>query len=324
MQPTNGLHLGNALGALKNWVSEQKQYRCFFMAVDSHAITVKQDPNELRENTFHVIATYLAAGVDPDHATLFVQSQVSEHAELAWVLMCHAYMGELTRMTQFKDKSDLAGQNIPVGLFTYPVLMAADILLYETDVVPVGQDQKQHLELSRDIAERMNKRYGEKLFRVPEPLIRKIGGRIMDLQNPDKKMSKSAENPKGCIFMSDDDAAIEKKIKAAVTDTKGEIAYNDEQAGVHGLIDIQASITGKTPDEIVRSYAGKQYGHLKVDTAEIVKGFVGPIRKRTQDFLSDRGALETILERGAKKAMESARVTLDRVYKAVGFPIRKR
>ncbi len=254
MQPTHQLHLGNYLGALKNWVGLQNEYDCFFMAVDSHAITVRHDPKELETYTLSLAALYFAAGVDPEKATVFVQSHVPEHAELAWVLICHTYMGELSRMTQFKDKTGTAGKNIPCGLFTYPSLMAADILLYQTHLVPVGEDQKQHLELSRDLAERMNQIYKKTLFRVPEPFIQKVGGRVMDLQDPEKKMSKSSPHPKGTLFLLEDPGAWAKKIQSAVTDSGSEITYDDSKAGVKNLLQISAALTGKEPSTLLESY----------------------------------------------------------------------
>ena len=318
IQPTNRLTIGNYLGAIKNWVRLQKEYQCYFFAVDLHAITVRQDPKELSENTFFALATYLAAGIDLDHAVIFPQSQVRQHAELAWVLNCYSYMGELGRMTQYKDKSARAGETIPVGLFTYPALMAADILLYQTDLVPVGADQKQHLELTRDIAIRMNNQYGN-LFKVPEPYISKIGAKIMDLQEPTNKMSKSASSEGGAVYLNDSPKEIEKKVKRAVTDSGSEIVYADDKPGLKNLIDIQAAITGRAVDDIVASYAGKMYGHLKVDTANIVVEELRPLQERTAQFLSDRGELSRQLRIGAERASEQAEKTLKLVFDAIGF-----
>lgn len=318
VQPTHKLTLGNYLGAIKNWVKLQNEYECYFFSVDLHAITSRQDPKELGENTLFALATYLAAGIDLDHATIFVQSHVRQHAELAWVLNCFCYMGELGRMTQFKDKSSRVGETIPVGLFTYPALMASDILLYQTELVPVGADQKQHLELTRDIAIRMNNLYGP-LFKVPEPYIPKVGARIMDLQSPENKMSKSVSTEMGAVFLSDSAKEIEKKFKRAVTDSGTEISYSDEKAGIKNLIDIQSAITGKTAEEIVASYQGKLYGHLKVDTANIVIQELKPFQERTQEFLSDKGELQRILRLGADKAAAKAEATLKNVYRAIGF-----
>jgi len=320
IQPTNKLTLGNYLGAIKNWVTLQDQYQCYFMAVNQHAITARQDPKELRENTWLAVATYLAAGVDPQHHQIFIQSQVAEHAELAWVLNCFSNMGEISRMTQYKDKSSRAGQQIPVGLFTYPLLMAADILLYDTNLVPVGADQKQHVELTRDIAQRMNGLFGEDTFVVPEVFIAPIAARIMDLQEPSKKMSKSASSEMGAIYLGDDEKQIEKKFKKATTDSGQEITYEpDEKPGIKNLLDIQSAITGKSVETLVAGYAGKLYGHLKLDTAGLVQDELRPIWKRTQDYLSDRGELQNILNRGAQKAREKARLTVDRVYERIGF-----
>lgn len=324
MQPTNGLHLGNYLGALRNWVELQSQFDCYFLAVDAHSITTPIDPKELRENTYYVIAAYIAGGVDPKKCTLFVQSHVPEHFELAWILTCATYMGELNRMTQFKDKSSMAGQNIPTGLFTYPVLMAADILLYQTQLVPVGEDQKQHLELTRDLAERMNnrnKKTGAKknLFVVPDPHIAKTGRRIMDLQDPTKKMSKSAENPKGCVFLTDSDKEIEKKFKTAVTDSGSTIRHSEDQPGIRNLIEIQSALTGFSTESIEKTYEGKQYGVFKAETAEIVKEKLGPMREKCLELLKNRDYLDQILREGALKARERASQTLREVKSSLGF-----
>jgi tryptophanyl-tRNA synthetase len=324
IQPSNNLMLGNYLGALKNWVKLQSQYDCVFFAVDLHAITLRQDPAKLREQTYRALATYIAAGIDPKQATLFVQSHVPQHAELAWVLTCYAYMGELNRMTQFKDKSSKQGQNIPAGLFTYPVLMASDILLYQTALVPVGEDQKQHLELTRDLAGRMNQLYGtdgDTLFKIPEVFIPPVGARIMSLTDPTVKMSKSDPDPNSCIYLADSDDVIRKKIKRATTDSGSEITYDPVKPGLKNLIDIQAAITGRKPDEIAASYAGKQYGHLKVETAEIVVTEIAPLRNRVDEIMNDRGTLQTILKEGAEAARSRAQATLSKVYDRVGFAL---
>jgi tryptophanyl-tRNA synthetase len=319
VQPSNRLTIGNYLGALKNWVTHQDDYECWFFAVNLHAITVRQDPIELREQTYRAIATYIAAGIRPEHATLFVQSQVPEHAELAWILNCYSYMGELGRMTQFKDKSQKTGENIPVGLFTYPVLMAADILLYDTDLVPVGADQKQHIELTRDIALRMNHLYGEDLFRVPQPMIPKVGARIMSLQDPLAKMSKSDPDPHASVFLSDSDDQIRKKIKRAVTDSGSEISDDDSKPGVKNLLAIQSAITGKPIPEIVATYQGKMYGHLKVDTAELAVQAIAPLRDEAERLYQDRSALDEVLRKGAGRARERAQRTLSRCYDRLGL-----
>ena len=326
VQPTNSAHIGNYLGAIKNWVPYLDEYDCLFFAVDLHSITVEQDPKELRENTYRSIATYIACGIDPAKSTLFVQSQVPAHAELAWVLTCNSSMGELSRMTQYKDKSQKHGAHIPTGLFTYPVLMAADILLYGTHLVPVGEDQKQHLELTRDLAERMNHRYpendrGEKapLFRVPEPMIAKTGARIMSLQNPDQKMSKSDPAPGACVFLSDPDKEIEKKFKRAVTDSGSEVAAESQSDGVRNLIQIQASFLNEDYNAVLNRYVGKQYSYLKVDTAGVAIEHIRPIREKIDQILKDRGQLDQILQAGRKAACARAEKILNEVYKRIGF-----
>ena len=319
VKPTANLTLGNYLGAVKNWVKLQHEYQCFFMAVDQHAITVRQDPAELRQNTQFALATYIAAGIDPAQSALFIQSHVPAHAQLMWVLNSFSNMGELSRMTQYKDKSQRAGSNIPAGLFTYPLLMAADILLYDTNLVPVGEDQKQHIELTRNLAERLNQLFGDDTFVVPEPFITGPGARIMDLQDPSSKMSKSAETVKGTILLSDSAKTIEKKFKTAVTDSGTEITYSSDKPGIKNLIDIQAAITGRSPSEIAQGYAGKMYGHLKVDTAAIVNAELEPVQKRTAEVLTDPGELARLLREGAKKANEVAVKTLSRIYQRIGF-----
>ena len=319
IQPTHAVTLGNYLGALKNWVKHQGQYRCYFFAVDLHAITVRQDPKELLSNTLFAIATYIASGIDPKRCVLFLQSQVPQHAELAWLLNCFSYMGELGRMTQYKDKSAKAGQNIPVGLFTYPVLMAADILLYNTGLVPVGADQKQHIELTRDLAIRMNGLYGPDTFVVPQPYIAQEGARIMDLANPAKKMSKSDSGESGAVYLTDSPKDIEKKFKRAVTDSGSEITYDNEKPGVKNLLEIQTAITGIPIDQLVQQYRGKLYGHLKVDTGALVIEALQPIQARTKELLADKGELLAILRQGAAEARQVAEATLRRVYDRVGF-----
>ncbi len=320
IQPTNDPTLGTYLGALVNWVKLQSEYDCLFFAVDLHSITAdKPDPKELRELTYRSIASYLAAGISPDDATLFVQSHVPQHAELAWVLTCFAYMGELGRMTQFKDKSQKLGESISAGLFAYPVLMAADILLYGAHLVPVGDDQKQHVELTRDIALRFNNRYAEDLFVVPEPFIPPVGARIMSFQNPTAKMSKSDPDPNGPVFLTDSDDVIRKKIKRAVTDSGSEVTLSEDKPGIANLLTIQSAITGTPVAKLVETYRGKQYGHLKVDTAEIVVQAIGPVRDRATKLLADRSYLDDILRKGADKASARAQATLSRVYDRVGF-----
>ncbi|MGZ3689539.1 MAG: tryptophan--tRNA ligase, partial [Bdellovibrionota bacterium] len=261
----------------------------------------------------------IACGLDPEKCTLFVQSHVPEHAELAWVLNCYAYMGELGRMTQYKDKSTKAGENIPVGIFTYPALMAADILLYHTNLVPVGQDQKQHVELTRDLAIRMNNLYGKDLFTVPQPFIPPLGAKIMSLQNPEAKMSKSDPDPNSAVYLNDTDDQIRKKIKRAITDSGSEITYEESKPGVKNLLDIQSVLTGKSTEALVASYAGKQYGHLKVDTGEIVVSKLGPVRDKADELFKDPGYLDSVLKRGALRARERAAKTLALVYDRVGL-----
>ena len=320
IQPTNKLTLGNYLGAIKNWVRIQQDYSCYFMAVDQHAITVRQDPKELRKNTLFGIACYLASGIDPESCVLFIQSHVRQHAQLAWILNCNAYMGEMSRMTQFKDKSAKAGANIPVGLFTYPLLMAADILLYDTHLVPVGEDQTQHVEITRDIAERMNGVYGADTFQIPKAHIPKVAARVMDLITPTSKMSKSATNEMGSIFLSDTPANIEKKFKRATTDSDTIIAFDPkEKAGVSNLLSIQSAITGETLDEVVARYEGKQYGHLKIETAQIVIKELEPIQARAAEYMNDETELLKLLALGAEKASAHAEKTLKRVAERVGF-----
>ncbi|MBL7714659.1 MAG: tryptophan--tRNA ligase [Bdellovibrionales bacterium] len=317
--PSNRLTLGNYLGALKNWVNLQKQYDCLFFAVDMHAITVKQDPEELRRETRRAVATYIASGIDPKECTLFVQSHVPQHAELSWVLTCFATMGELGRMTQYKDKSAKQGAHIPAGLFAYPVLMAADILLYGTHLVPVGEDQKQHLELTRDIAERMNGLFGDDLFVIPEVYIPPVGARIMSLQDPTQKMSKSDPDPNSAIYLGDTSDQIIKKIKRAVTDSGSEVTWSDEKPGVKNLITIQCALTGKKPEEVVSGYAGKMYGHLKVETAEMVAAHLAPVRAEVERLMADTAYLDGVLKMGAQNARNRAQKLLDRVYDRVGF-----
>ncbi len=319
VQPSNKLTIGNYLGALRNWVDLQNQHDCIFFAVDLHAITLRQDPKELREQTYQAIATYIACGIDPEKALLFVQSHVPAHAELAWVLTCFSTMGELSRMTQFKDKSGKEGAHIPTGLFTYPVLMAADILLYGTQLVPVGADQKQHVELTRDLCERINNAYGKDTFVVPQPHIPAVGARIMSLQDPTAKMSKSDADPNASVFLNDSNDVILKKIKRAVTDSGSEITYDDSKPGVKNLLEIHSAVTGKSIPDLVAHFAGKQYGHLKVETAEAVAARIGPIRDETARILGDRGELDTILRKGAERARERAAKTLGRVYERLGF-----
>lgn len=319
IQPTNPMTLGNFVGAMRNWTELQTNYDSLFFAVDQHAITVRQKPETLRQHTYRLMATFIAAGLDPDKCTLFIQSHVPEHTELGWILLCHSYMGELGRMTQFKDKSARQGENIPAGLFAYPTLMAADILLYQTDIVPVGDDQRQHVELTRDVAERMNHAYNRPLFKVPKAWNPKYGARVMSLQEPTKKMSKSDTNPKATVFLTDDDKTIIKKLKSAVTDSGSEVTHSDDKPGIMNLLQLQCALSGETVEQVVARYAGKQYGHLKVETAELIIAKLGPIRDEAERILSDLPELDRILQKGATKARERATQTLEAVRSAVGF-----
>jgi tryptophanyl-tRNA synthetase len=319
VQPTNAMTLGNFIGAMRNWTRVQSDYDSVFFAVDQHAITLRQDPALLRDNTYRLMATFVAGGLDPEACTLFVQSHVPQHAELGWILICNSTMGELSRMTQYKDKSQKEGAHIPAGLFVYPTLMAADILLYRTDLVPVGEDQKQHVELTRDLALRMNHAYGTELFTIPEPFIPKVGARVMSLQDPTKKMSKSDQDPKATVFLTDSNKQIEQKLKSAVTDSGSEITYTPEKPGIKNLIDIQAALLGETPESVVARYAGKMYGHLKVDTAAVVVSQLEPIRNETERLLADKGELDRLLKRGAEKARARAEQTLTGIRSAIGF-----
>jgi tryptophanyl-tRNA synthetase len=318
VQPTgHSLMLGNYLGAIKQWVALQDQYSCLYCVVDLHAITVKQDPAALRTRSMENLALYIAAGLDPKKNLLFLQSHVPQHAELAWILTCHTYMGELSRMTQFKDKS-AKGQNVGTGLYTYPVLMAADILLYQTALVPVGHDQKQHLELTRDLAIRMNNTYG-KVFEVPEVFIPQAGARIMSLMDPSAKMSKSDTDANATVYLTDSEDVIAKKFKRAVTDSVGVVQYNEEQLGVRNLINIQSAILGETPEQVVARYQGKQYGALKTETAEIVINALRPIQTEYKRLLNDRTELEAISKKAAQDARQLAEKTLIKVKDAMGF-----
>lgn len=315
-QPTGELHIGNYLGALKNWVALQNEYESFFCIVNMHAITIPQDPKVLKQKTLDLARIYLAVGIDPEVSTVFVQSDVSAHAELAWVLTCVARTGELERMTQFKDKSKGKGENFSAGLFTYPVLMAADILLYQTDLVPVGHDQKQHLELSRDLAERFNRDFGE-TFAIPEPYIPPVGAKIMSLADPAKKMSKSDENPNGSIFLLDDADTILKKFKRAVTDSGTEIKFDETRPAIMNLLSIYQIVTGKEKSEIETHFAGKGYGDFKTELAEAVIEFLRPFQEKVKHI--DDPELEDILRSGAEKARGVANDTLKKVYKNVGL-----
>jgi tryptophanyl-tRNA synthetase len=315
-QPTGNLHLGNYLGALKNWVALQHEYESFFCVVNLHAVTVPQDPRELARKTREVARLYLAAGIDPEVSTVFVQSDVPEHAELAWVLNCVARISELERMTQFKDKARKQRENVSAGLLTYPALMASDILLYQTDLVPVGHDQKQHLELTRDLAERFNRDFGE-TFRVPDAFIPKIGARIMSLDDPTKKMSKSDENPGAVIMLSDDPDAVRRKFKRAVTDSGTEIRFDESRPAITNLLSIYQLLTGKTPAEVEAHFEGRGYAQLKSDLADVTVEFLRPFQERMRGYTDEE--LGRVLAAGRDRARGIARETLRLVYERMGL-----
>ena len=319
IQPSGNLHLGNYLGAVKNWAALPDEFNCFYFMADLHTLTVRQNPAELRRRSTTQLAQYIACGLDPEKNVLFLQSHVHEHAELGWILNCYTMFGELSRMTQFKDKCAKNADNINGGLFTYPSLMAADILLYQADYVPVGEDQKQHCELTRDIANRFNNLYGE-TFKVPEPYIPKVGARIMSLGNPTSKMSKS--DPTGCVFLMDSPEDIARKFKRAITDSDTErcVRYDPEnKPGVANLMNIYASVTGKSFDEIESEFAGKGYGVFKPAVGDAVIETLRPIREEAERILADKAYLKQVYTDGAMKASSVARKTLRNVYKRVGL-----
>lgn len=315
-QPTGNLHIGNYIGALRNWAELQREYESFFCIVNLHALTNPQDSKRLIEKTREVARLYLAAGIDPEVSTVFVQSDVPEHAELTWVLNCVTRMGELERMTQFKEKSRKGRENAGVGLFDYPVLMAADILLYQTDLVPVGQDQKQHLELTRDLAMRFNRDYGE-TFRIPEPFIPKVGAKILALDNPEKKMSKSDENVNGGIFLTDDADTIRRKIKRAVTDSGTEIRFDETRPAITNLLTIFQLMTGKSRQEIEAHFKGQGYAQLKNDLADATVEFLTPFQERVRNIGDEE--LDRIFAAGRERAREVARATFKQVKERVGL-----
>lgn len=323
MQATGNLTLGNYLGALKNWVDIADEYLTFFSVVDLHSITVRQDPAELRRRARTLLTLYIAAGLDPERNCIYYQSHVSGHAELSWILNCFTYMGELSRMTQYKDKAAKHADNINAGLFTYPVLMASDILLYQADVVPVGKDQLQHLELTRDVAQRFNAIYGD-VFTIPEPYMGKAGANIRSLQDPSKKMSKSDENPNASIYLMDDPDTVIRKFKRAVTDSEAQILYRDEQPGIKNLIDIYCACTGRTPDEVVREFDGKGYGEFKMAVGEAVVAVLKPLQDRFAELSKDKAYLDSVIKNNAEKAEYYSTKTLRKVQKKVGFPERIR
>lgn len=315
IQPSGGMHLGNLLGALRNWVAYQHEHEAVYCVVDLHALTTAPDPAELRQNTVAAATLLMSVGIDPEHSTLFVQSAVSEHAELAWMMECTVGFGELRRMTQFKDKSDRS-EFVSAGLFTYPALQASDILLYDTDLVPVGDDQRQHIELCRDIAERFNHRYGD-TFVVPAHVIPEAGARVMDLQNPDDKMSKSLESP-GTVGILEDAAGVARRFKRAVTDSDGEVRYDPvSKPGVSNLLGILASATGRTPEAVAGDYT--QYGPLKADTADAVNELLDPIRSRYAELSADPAEVARLLDAGADKARQVATATLERARANAGL-----
>lgn len=318
VQPSGDLTIGNYLGAIKNFVALQYEYRCFFAAADLHAITVQQVPAELRRRTKEVLAYYIACGLDPKKITLFIQSQVPQHAELAWVLSSISYIGQLERMTQFKDKSRKHADNLNAALLTYPVLMAADILLYQTKYVPVGVDQKQHLELARDLADRFNNRYSP-TFRVPEPLINETSAKIMSLKDPLSKMSKSDEDTNAFILIKDEPEAIRRKIARAVTDSEADFKYRDEQPGLKNLINIYAAYSERNPLDIAEQYKDSNYADFKNELAELVIEKMNPIRNRFIEIMTDKNTLNEIFEEGRKEASRTAQRTLSKVYRKVGF-----
>lgn len=320
-QPSGELSIGNYIGALRQWVKMQDDYDCIYSVVDLHAITVRQDPKALYEATFNTLALYLAIGIDPDKSTVFLQSQVPEHAQLSWILNCYTQIGELGRMTQFKDKSKRYEGNVTAGLFDYPVLMAADILLYQANLVPVGEDQLQHLELTRDIAYRFNQLYGE-TFVLPKGFVPKEGARVMSLQDPSKKMSKSDDNRNNVITLLEDPKSIVKKLKKAVTDSDDPpvVRYDwGNKPGVSNLLDLMSAVTGKSIEELVAQFEGKLYGQFKAEVADAVVDLLTPIQTRYKELRQDEGYLREVFKKGAIKASERAQATLDKASKAIGF-----
>lgn len=323
MQATGNLTIGNYLGALKNWVTLNEEYECFYGVMDLHSLTVRQNPTEFRQRARALYTLYVAAGLDPEKNCIYYQSHVSGHAELAWILNCFTYMGELNRMTQFKDKSAKHSDNINAGLYTYPVLMAADILLYQADVVPVGADQKQHLEIARDIAERFNGIYGD-VFTVPEPFIGKKGAKVMSLQDPAKKMSKSDENPNASVYLTDDRDTVIRKFKRAVTDSGSEVRFAEDKPGISNLMEIYSTTTGKTYEEIEKEFAGKGYGDFKLAVGEAVADMLTPLQERVAQLTKDKAYIESMIKQNDEKAAYFANKTLRKVQKKVGLTERIR
>jgi tryptophanyl-tRNA synthetase len=317
-QPTGSLTLGNYIGAVQNWKALEDEYHCLYSIVDLHSLTIKHDPKEFRNSCLSFLAQYLACGLDPEKNIIFFQSHVPQHSELAWILGCHTYLGELNRMTQFKEKSEKNKGNINTGLFTYPVLQAADILLYQTSLVPVGEDQKQHLELTRDIAIRFNNAFGE-TFTIPEIYTPKVGARIMSLQDPTSKMSKSDENVNGTVFLLDDEKTIIKKFKRAVTDSIGIVQYSDEQPGIKNLITIYAKFANISIEEVVSRYEGKGYGPFKSDLGQLVVEALTPVRERYNYYMENKDYLVEVYTKGAEKAQELAEKTMKIVKERIGL-----
>jgi len=318
IQPTGRLHVGNYVGAIAEWVRMQDEYDCFFPLVDLHALTVRHDPADLRQRCYDFVALYVACGIDPAKSVVFAQSHVPAHSELQWVLTCFATLGELSRMTQFKAKSDGKGGSVNAGLYLYPVLMASDILLYKTDRVPVGADQKQHLELARDLAIRFNATYGD-VFHVPEPMIPKLGARIMSLQDPESKMSKSDKLDKNVLALLDDPEAVRSKLARAVTDSLSHVAYNPARPGISNLVSLYSALAGMEHDAVEKHYAGVGYGRFKSDLADIVNETLAPVRERYAAIRSDEAGLDRILAEGAAKAGRRANATLEEVYDRLGL-----
>lgn len=317
---TGNLTLGNYIGAINNWTKLQNDYDCLYFLADLHALTVYQDPKILRDRCYSFFAQYLALGLDPQKNIIFVQSQVHQHTELSWILSSLTPMGYLNRMTQFKEKAEKHSKNINTALYTYPVLMAADILLYQADLVPVGEDQRQHLELTRDIVGFFENRYGEGILKMPEAYVGKMGARIMSLQDPDKKMSKSDENEKNFVSIIDDAKQIEKKIKGATTDSGSDIKFDPEnKAGLSNLMTIYSVLSGKTTEQIEKDYEGKMYGHLKVDLAELVVQTLKPVREKYDDLMKNKDYLDQLMKSGAERAEARAKPTLEKVYRTVGL-----
>lgn len=322
VKPSGELTLGNYLGAIQNWVKMQDEYECFYFIADLHAITIMQEPKDLRKNTMEILAQYIASGLDPEKSTMFIQSHISAHTELGWILDTMSYMGELSRMTQFKEKSQKNETSLNAGLFTYPALMAADILLYQADCVPVGEDQKQHLELTRNLAQRFNQRYSD-TFKVPEGFIPKNASRVMSLQDPTKKMSKSEDNINSFILLKDDSDTIRRKFKRAVTDSVGIVRLDDEQPAIKNLLTMYSVLSGESMESIVSKYEGKGYGDFKSDLGEVVVDALKPMQLKFDDLMKNKDYLEDVYNKGAERANQIAYKTLSKVYKKVGFIPRK-